>query len=123
MNDIDDMSVDELRIAIAIAKDFTDIKSRWGNLTGKQWIVGPASDSFLIMPIKHWSSSIAAAYELENEIQGTDRYLYAYELVNIVGQDEPDLIDVTNWVILHATPVQRCKAWLKWREAKNEHST
>jgi hypothetical protein len=123
VNDIDNMSVDELRIAIAVSKGFTDIKSRWGNLTGKQLIVGPASDSFLVMPIKHWSSSIAAAYDLENEVTLEDRWDYIHFLIEICrGGEEWGTTDFY-WILIHATAEQRCRAWLKMNEAKNEHST
>jgi hypothetical protein len=68
--------------------------------------------------VPDWPNDIAAACELEDEIPNDQRYPYIRELVLIVAPSG-NFYKLTEiyWRLTHATPEQRCHAWLAWMEA------
>jgi hypothetical protein len=63
--------------------------------------------------IPNWVENISDAYELEEGIPEDDRGFYIYYLALILGND---IAIVNDWYLIHATPRQRCLAWLMWKE-------
>ena len=67
----------------------------------------------------YWVSTIDAAYELENEIPTENaRADYARILTHIIHVDTNTTSQ--QFALLHASPAQRCEAWLAWKALKSE---
>lgn len=109
--DYSKMTDDELRIKIAEAKG-------WRHKSRNVWI-NPIG--FEDTP-KDWPYEIADAWELESEIaDAVEQWSYTNELIRIVYSTL--LVDrCQSFAFAHATPRQRCEAWLSWKEAANSHS-
>jgi hypothetical protein len=67
---------------------------------------------------RKYSSDIAAAYKLEAEIPEDQRIAYANELYKIISTVDYSECGL-RWGLAHATPAQRCRAYLAWRETQN----
>jgi hypothetical protein len=66
-----------------------------------------------------WPRDIAAAYELEAEIPEDQRKAYTGELIAVIAHDCKEAgINSNYWMYFHATPEQRCRAYLAWKEAQ-----
>ena len=62
--------------------------------------------------------SIEAAYALEDEVPEDQQEIYAQFLVNIIFRDTDKY--VSTYRKAHATPRQRCEAWLAWTQQRGE---
>ena len=126
------MTNEELRLAIAKAKgiqfhvsdggewiqggyrmhrEYTDK----GDLIGKFYYEDDGQPYYDLCP--NWPTSIADAWELEEELNPSERSGYAVELLEIVGCNAQTVTDY-DWALIHATPRQRCEAYLAWKAAK-----
>lgn len=61
-----------------------------------------------------WPRSIADAWTLEAEIPEDQRIAYSNILYEIVRVDD-NYTNGLRWALAHATPEQRCRAWLAWK--------
>jgi hypothetical protein len=79
---------------------------------------------YLSGEIANWSRDIADAFELEDEIPEDQRREYVANLCRIVLEDcvNPDDEHPLTWLTVHATPEQRCRAWLAWQEAVQQEA-
>ena len=65
-----------------------------------------------------WSTEIAAAFSLEDEIPEGERGQYVHLLWSIVTEDKHPIVGIELWWLLaHATPRQRCLAYLAYKES------
>ena len=62
----------------------------------------------------NWPTSIADVWELVEEIPVDQHGKYILELVKIITRDCKSIPDYM-WQIAHATPRQRCEAYLAWK--------
>lgn len=107
--DYDALSDDEIRLAIARRVGYTNLKVRWSNLTGilrmrKNW-------GFMLVP--NWTASVSEVWELEETIAPEYREAYCQALTRVVNRQTGDTLDNQRWALIHATPRQRCIAWLE----------
>lgn len=58
-----------------------------------------------------YSIDIAAAYELEDALPEERRDKYAFHLNWIINRNEDTTVD-PRWQFAHASPADRCRAWL-----------
>lgn len=103
--------LDELRLRIAKAEG---------------WILNPLYDPLhkWIEPAPlyrridppNWPRDVAAAFELEDEIPESERLRYTDCLIRVIYGEAP--LKGRIWDIAHATPEQRCRAYLAWKEAQ-----
>ena len=72
-----------------------------------------------------YPNDISAAYELEDSIPEDQRIGYLDKLFEILDTDLKELVLYdgvywasykTIWAIAHATPEQRCRAYIAWTE-------
>jgi hypothetical protein len=121
--------LDELRLRIAKLKGWSGI--RYDNIRRK--CVGEPPEEPGIFRLNYsvpdWTGDIAESYQLESEISETERGVYLMALYQIVKPDPTGVnfdsqedVDRANndymWSLVHATPEQRCRAWLAWKESK-----
>jgi hypothetical protein len=79
--------------------------------------------------VPDWTGNIADAWELEDELPDDGRQQYLMSLYRLITPeilggvpDNPTQaeIDKANndyiWALVHATPEQRCRAYLAWKE-------
>ena len=107
------MDAEQLRMAIAKAKGWRDLFVEndllWGTteIANENWI------GDIMLEVPHWPTSIADAWELEEELNPSERNEYGGWLSAIA--DYTQTIADYDWTLIHATPLQRCQAWLLWR--------
>jgi hypothetical protein len=76
-----------------------------------------------------WPRDIKAAWELESEVESAGRILgpeqsrYVRHLLRVLGieyrrdgEDNVLTCDEDLWAITHATPEQKCRAYLAWKQ-------
>ena len=71
-------------------------------------------------PLPKWHCDIAAAWELEESLTPEERRRYADALLAMI----PPYCFVRYaeiWALIHATPTQRCRAYLKAKESRDGH--
>jgi hypothetical protein len=114
--------LNELRLRIAKIILFKDgwylINSSLGWFERKR--PGCLIESTCLEKLPDWPCDIAAAWELEDEIPEDQRNDYARRLAKIILDDWPMFKTGANvmwWSLAHATPEQRCRAYLAWQEA------
>jgi len=135
------MDKTELRIKIAELLGWTDIRDDpfgeglYGFLQDRQtsylsdWTNTSRRPSYL----SDWTNKIEDAYQLEDEIPEDQRPIYVKALYDLVKPDltgidfnNRDELDRANnnytWSLIHATPEQRCRAWVAWREAVKQEA-
>jgi hypothetical protein len=64
-----------------------------------------------------WTRNIAAAYALEESIPEDQRTAYVTRLIEVIRGNRPA---VCTWDVAHATPEQRCRAYLAWAKREGE---
>ena len=122
------MDKTELRIKIAELLGWTDIRDDpFGE--GLYGFLQDRQTSYL----SDWTNKIEDAYQLEDEIPEDQRPIYVKALYDLVKPDltgidfnNRDELDRANnnytWSLIHATPEQRCRAWVAWREAVKQEA-
>ena len=104
---------DEIRLRIAKAKGW-----KFPGYVDHEWQDGNG----LTPP---WPYDIRAAYDLESELTTPEeRYEYCRAINQIVnkadeGSGYENITSDFRWWFLHATPLQRCEAWLIVKEPNN----
>lgn len=66
-----------------------------------------------------WATSIIGAWQLELSIPADQRHIYAQKLNWVLNQkvDQPDYVAYgLGWEFAHASPKDRCRAYLMWKE-------
>lgn len=69
----------------------------------------------------NWPADIAAAWELEGEVPEDEHEIYARILNGIVNRwydsalERGENVEHQRYYLIHAAPLQRCKAWLAWK--------
>lgn len=121
------MTNEELRIAIATAKGYSVVEKR--NIENRAyyrllhdgkvvdlWAASASeADAWKFAP--NYPEDIAAAWELEGEIPLDQVERYVLELTRVIN-DKDDISTSQRWQLIHATPRERCLAWLAWKGAK-----
>jgi hypothetical protein len=84
--------------------------------------VDAADDAEFLDDEDNWTTDITAAWELESEIPEDQRREYVTCLGEIIMHDNPigARADSIYWSFAHATPEQRCRAYLAWRESQQQ---
>ena len=100
---------DELRRRIAELKGWTIQGEMGGELAGYL----PSGARFSRVP--NWPENISDTWELEDEIPGNQINDYA-EILDRIVHDEFKPYYPSKWDLLHASPRQRCLAWIEWKE-------
>lgn len=133
------MSAEELRLAIAKAegfkyqqdapkghfcKMFGNHEGWWFDPTDNSWFCAKCMDHL----IPDWPTSIADAWELEAQLTPKQQEKYAFLLFRITSGYEGESETIIRWGrglyddqyfgLIHASPEQRCRAWLMAQEAQ-----
>ena len=82
---------------------------------GRQYfyIDGEVADT----PLPNWTEDIAAVYRLESEIPENERICYIDCLHTVISAPRTTW-GASGWELAHATPQQRCLAFLARKEAQ-----
>lgn len=109
------MTNDEIRIAVAKAKGWREISlsTRTPPTPGLECYIDSENKTH---PLYQWATDIAAAWELEYGIPPDQVERYVLELTRIINAKE-DFSTSQRWQLIHATPQERCLAWLASKEA------
>jgi hypothetical protein len=66
--------------------------------------------------LPNWPESIKDCYALEDEIPEDQQDDYISKLEDVILRDGAFV--VSGFDMVHATPTQRCKAWIAWKESQ-----
>jgi hypothetical protein len=120
MTDIDKMTPDELRIAIAKAKGWKTETFHTFSSSGR--VVGTAPDGKFFDTVPNWPADIAAAWELVEEV-GAKNWTVTIE--NLADRPTEVLarIGIPFTLIWYTgfsdtAPLALCRAWLKLKETQ-----
>jgi len=102
---------DELRMKIAKLKGWKNFYIKDGYLAGEHEL----SPKMFVVP--NYPESIADCYDLEDEIPEDQRMEYIRQLTLIIKTEYGDK-PFNLWTLAHATPAQRCNAYIAWRESQ-----
>jgi hypothetical protein len=125
---MNELTNEELRLEIAKAKGWKNIFyydgpdiTTWMGLDPDQHYSGQFA-------LPDWSTDIAAAFALEDEIPQISWMAYYKHLEYVVAHDSATIftdtfddearMEVHHFQLIHATARQRSLAWLAWMEAK-----
>lgn len=121
--------LDELRLKIAKAKGYYIFRIPQIIIKEYVWVMSPdgtslgqagatEEDAWILSLafLPNWPRDIAAAFELENEIPPEERPNYEFHLIDITQAGGDCGLEL--WALIHATPEQRCRAYLAWKEAQ-----
>jgi hypothetical protein len=143
---MDEKQKDELRITIAkrlgyfasyskfklndkvqrwccIVSPFEELCSSFGDNEQEAWGLSIHPDTG---ELPDWTRSWDDVMTLESEIPEDQRNDYARRLAKIILDDWPMFKTGANvmwWSLAHATPEQRCRAYLAWKEAVQQEAT
>ena len=105
-DEIMQMPADVLRVAIAHARHISVIVSN----NGSGELIDPGA---AWTPVPNWPANIADAWVLESEIPQNKRKEYALHCARTIARDAKSLEEIY-WRLLHASPLERSRAWLLW---------
>ena len=109
------LTPDELRVEIAKQRGY-ELKHGFLDeacINPKDYWVTPAGR--LTSVLLDWTTDIAAAYELEEELPDDNaRHEYTKALVWVVNRNYDDMVD-QRYQLIHATPAERSRAWVIWK--------
>lgn len=115
------LTPEQLRVAIAKAKGlnadimYEGIHDYWGS-DGYRYFVGGLSYE---PALPNWTTDIADAWELVADLPDDNaRHEYTKALIWVINRNYDDVVD-QRYQLIHATPMERSRAWLIWKtEAK-----
>jgi len=110
---VDELTLDQLRVAIAVQLGWTDIVAI--SAIEDLWGQGPGYSSGGIEAepwgLPNWPNDINEAWKLESRLDRAGQNAYILELLKpgaVGGSGERRMFD-----FVHATAEERCRAWLK----------
>jgi hypothetical protein len=124
--------LDELRLKIALARGWKFVQDEYGwdavRPDGSEDLgasmMRTEELAILYADIPNWPRDMTAAYELEAEIPEDQRKAYTSELIAVIARDcKKAGVNSDYWMYFHATPEQRCRAYIQWIEAQAEQQT
>lgn len=71
----------------------------------------------MLRTVPNWPDDIAAVYCLESEIPENERARYVDCLHTVISEFRTTW-GASGWELAHATPPQRCLAWLIWKRGE-----